>query len=151
MLQPKRVRFRKTHKGRRRGKAQSGNTVAFGDFGLQALEPAWLTARQIEAARRAITRHVRRGGNIWVCVFPDKSVTKKAAETRMGSGKGAPDHWVAVVKPGRILFEMAGVDEAVAKEAMRLASHKLPMKTKFVARKSMVVIGSKDTVGASAG
>ncbi len=150
MLQPKRVKFRKTHKGRRRGKANSGNTVIFGDFGLQAVEPAWLTARQIEAARRAITRHVRRGGNIWVCVFPDKSITKKAAETRMGSGKGAPDHWVAVVKPGRILFEMAGVDEEVAREAMRLASHKLPIDTKFVTRKTMV-ISSEDTVGASAG
>ncbi len=143
MLQPKRVKFRKTHKGRRRGKAQSGNTVAFGDFGLQALEPAWLTARQIEAARRAITRHVRRGGSIWVCVFPDKPVTKKAAETRMGSGEGAPDHWVAVVKSGRILFEMAGVEEEVAKEAMRLAAHKLPIGTKFVARETAVAVGSK--------
>ena len=136
MLQPKRVKFRKAQKGHRRGKANAGNTVVFGDFGLQALESAWLTARQIEAARRAITRYVRRGANIWVCVFPDKPVTKKAAETRMGSGKGAPDHWVAVVKPGRILFEMAGVDEAVAKEAMRLAAHKLPIVTKFVVRET---------------
>jgi len=128
------VKFRKTHKGRRRGEAHLGNKVAFGDFGLQALESAWLTARQIEAARRAITHHVRRGGNIWVCIFPDKPVTKKAAESRMGSGKGAPDHWVAVVKPGRVLFEMSGVDEAVAKEAMRLASHKLPIDTRFVTR-----------------
>ena len=151
MLQPKRVKFRKAQKGRRRGKANSGNAVVFGDFGLQALESAWLTARQIEAARRAITRHVRRGGNIWVCVFPDKPVTKKAAETRMGSGKGAPDHWVAVVKPGRILFEMAGVDEAVAKEAMRLASHKLPVGTKFVTRHAAISVGSKSKVGASAG
>ncbi len=151
MLQPKRVKFRKTHKGRRRGKAHLGNTVAFGDFGLQALESAWLTARQIEAARRAITHHVHRGGKIWVCVFPDKPVTKKAAESRMGSGKGAPDHWVAVVKPGRILFEMSGVAEEVAKEAMRLASHKLPIDTKFVTRESIVTVGSKDTVGASAG
>ncbi len=151
MLQPKRVKFRKIQKGRRRGKANTGNTVVFGDYGLQALESAWLTARQIEAARRAITRHVRRGGNIWVCIFPDKPITKKAAETRMGSGKGAPDHWVAVVKPGRILFEMAGVDEDIAKEAMRLASHKLPMSTKFVARKTVVVAGSENTVGASAG
>ncbi len=150
MLQPKRVKFRKTHKGHRRGKAHSGNTVTFGDFGLQALEPAWVTARQIEAARRAITHHVSRGGNIWVCIFPDKPVTKKAAETRMGSGKGAPDHWVAVVKPGRILFEMAGVDEEVAKEAMRLASHKLPMDTKFVSRETVIAVGSKNTVGASA-
>ena len=150
MLQPKRVKFRKTHKGRRRGKANSGNTVLFGDFGLQALEPAWVTARQIEAARRAITRYVRRGANIWVSVFPDKPVTKKAAETRMGSGKGAPDHWVAVVKPGRILFEMAGVDEKIAKEAMRLAAHKLPIDTRFVTREMVVAIGSEEkTVGAS--
>jgi len=151
MLQPKRVKFRKSHKGHRRGKAQSGNTIAFGDFGLQALESAWLTARQIEAGRRAITRHVRRGGNIWVCVFPDKPVTKKAAETRMGSGKGAPDHWVAVVKPGRVLFEMSGVDEAVAKEAMRLASHKLPIDTRFVARETTVAGSSRSRVGAGVG
>ena len=151
MLQPKRVRFRKAHKGRRRGKANSGNTIVFGDFGLQALGPAWLTARQIEAARRAITHHVRRGANIWVCVFPDKPVTKKAAETRMGSGKGAPDHWVAVVKPGRILFEMAGVDKEIAKEAMRLAAHKLPIDTRFVTREMVVGIGSEKTVGASTG
>jgi large subunit ribosomal protein L16 len=151
MLQPKRVKFRKAHKGRRRGKANVGNTVVFGDFGLQALEPAWVTARQIEAARRAITHHVRRGGNIWVCVFPDKPVTKKAAETRMGSGKGAPDHWVAVVKPGRILFEMSGVAEEVAKEAMRLASHKLPIGTRFVTRETVIATGSKNTAGASAG
>jgi len=135
------VKFRKVQKGHRRGKANSGNTVVFGDFGLQALEPAWVTARQIEAARRAITHHVRRGGKIWVSIFPDKSITKKAAETRMGSGKGAPDHWVAVVKPGRILFEMSGVEEAVAKEAMRLASHKLPIETKFVIRESGVAAG----------
>ncbi len=151
MLQPKRVKFRKAHKGRRRGQANVGNTVVFGDFGLQALEPAWVTARQIEAARRAITHHVRRGGNIWVCVFPHKPVTKKAAETRMGSGKGAPDHWVAVVKPGRILFEMSGVAEEVAKEAMRLASHKLPIDTRFVTRETGVAAGSEKTVGASAG
>ncbi len=151
MLQPKRVKFRKVQKGRRRGKANSGNTVVFGEFGLQALEAAWLTARQIEAARRAITRYVRRGGNIWVCIFPDKPVTKKAAETRMGSGKGAPDHWVAVVKPGRILFEMAGVSGEIAKEAMRLAAHKLPIKTKFVARKTVVVGVGANTAGVSAG
>ena len=151
MLQPKRVKFRKTHKGRRRGKANSGNTIVFGDFGLQALEAAWLTARQIEAARRAITHYVRRGGNIWVCVFPDKPVTKKAAETRMGSGKGAPDHWVVVVKPGRILFEMAGVDKEIAKEAMRLAAHKLPIDTRFVTRETVVAVGSENKVGASAG
>ena len=144
MLQPKRVRFRKVQKGRRRGNANLGNTVVFGDFGLQALEAAWLTARQIEAARRAITHHIRRGGNIWVCIFPNKPVTKKAAETRMGSGKGAPDHWVAVVKPGRILFEMAGVDEGLAKEAMRLASYKLPIDTKFVIKESTVATGSEN-------
>jgi large subunit ribosomal protein L16 len=134
MLQPKRVKYRKTHKGNRRGKAHAGCAVTFGDFGLQALEAAWLTDRQIEAARRAITHHVRRGGNVWVRIFPDKSITKKAAETRMGSGKGAPDHWVAVVKPGRILFEMGGVAENVAREAMRLAAHKLPIDAKFAVR-----------------
>jgi len=143
MLQPRRVKFRKIQRGRRQGKANSGNTINFGDFGLQALEPAWVTARQIEAARRAITHHVRRGGKIWVTVFPDKSVTKAAAETRMGSGKGAPDHWVAVVKPGKILFEMSGVDEAVAKEAMRLAAHKLPINTRFVARHTAIAGAAK--------
>jgi len=137
MLQPKRVKFRKVQRGRMKGSAHAGNTVTFGDYGLQALEPAWITARQIEAARRAITHHVKRGGSIWVRVFPDKSVTKKAAETRMGSGKGAPDHWVAVVKPGKILFEMAGVEETIAKEAMRLAAHKLPIDAKFVMKQSI--------------
>ncbi len=151
MLQPKRVKFRKVQKGRRRGKANSGNVILFGDFALQAREAAWLTARQIEAARRAITRYVRRGANIWVCVFPDKPVTKKAAETRMGSGKGAPDHWVAVVKPGKVLFEMAGVNEEVAKEAMRLASHKLPIDTKFMTKEMVVAIGSEKKVGVSTG
>ena len=136
MLQPKRVKYRKTHKGRRRGMAQAGNTVAFGNFGLQAVECAWLTNRQIEAARRAMTHYVRRGGKIWIRIFPDKPVTAKPAETRMGSGKGAVDHWVAVVKPGRILFEMGGVAEEVAKGAMRLASYKLPIGTKFVVKES---------------
>jgi large subunit ribosomal protein L16 len=150
VLQPKRVKYRKQQKGRRRGKANSGNVVVFGDYGLQAQEAAWLTARQIEAARRAITRHVRRGGNVWIRIFPDKPITKKAAETRMGSGKGAPDHWVAVVKPGRILFEMAGVAEEVAKEAMRLASHKLPINTKFITREAGIAVGSESTEGASA-
>ncbi|MEE8418899.1 MAG: 50S ribosomal protein L16 [Dehalococcoidales bacterium] len=150
MLQPKRVKFRKVQKGRRRGKASSGNTINFGEYGLQALTSAWLTARQIEAARRAITRHVRRGGNIWIRVYPDKPVTKKAAETRMGSGKGAPDHWVAVVKPGRILFEMTGVAEDVAKEAMRLASHKLPIQTRFVIKEASVAAGAENTAGAKA-
>ncbi len=138
MLQPRRVKYRKEHRGRRRGKAQSGNTLSFGEYGLQAREPTWLTARQIEAARRAIVRHVRRGGKVWICVFPNKPVSRKPAETRMGSGKGSADHWVAVVKPGRILFEMAGVREEVAKEAMRLASHKLPIDTRFVSRDSGV-------------
>jgi len=147
VLQPKRVKYRKVQKGRRRGKANSGSTIAFGDYGLQAQESAWLTARQIEAARRAITRHVRRGGNVWIRVFPDKPITKKAAETRMGSGKGAPDHWVAVVKPGRILFEMTGVAEDVAKEAMRLASHKLPIRTKFITREAGVAAGAESSAG----
>ena len=134
MLQPKRVKYRKSHKGHRRGKAQTGNVVTFGDFGLQAQESAWVTSRQIEAARRAITHYVRRGANIWIRIFPDKPVTKKAAETRMGGGKGSPDHWVAVVRPGRILFEMGGINEEAARGAMRLASYKLPIDTKFVQR-----------------
>jgi len=134
MLMPKRVKYRKAHRGRRKGKASRGNEVAFGEFGLQALEPCWMTSRQIEAARRAIVRHVKRSGKLWIRVFPDKPVTAKPAETRMGSGKGNVDHWVAVVKPGRIIFEIAGVPEAAAREAMRLASHKLPVKTQFVMR-----------------
>lgn len=134
MLQPKRVRFRKSHRGRRQGPSKGGNSLAFGEFGLKALESAWLTARQIEAARRAITHYAQRGGKVWIRIFPDKSVTKKPAETRMGGGKGAPDHWVAVVKPGRILFEVGGLSEEAAKEALRLASHKLPIPTKFIAR-----------------
>jgi large subunit ribosomal protein L16 len=142
MLQPKRVKYRKQHKGSRRGKAQSGNTVVFGDFGLQAMENSWITDRQIESARRAITRHIKRGGNVWIRIFPDKSITKKPAETRMGSGKGSPDHWVAVVKAGRIMFEMAGVDEPTAKEAMRLAANKLPIDTKFVAKESGAAVGA---------
>ena len=143
MLQPKRVKYRKSHKGHRRGKAQAGSSIEFGDYGLQALESAWLTSRQIEAARRAITRYIRRGGNVWIRIFPDKPVTKKAAETRMGGGKGAPDHWVAVVKPGRILFEMGGVSEAVAKGAMRLASHKLPINSRFVVRETGAAVASE--------
>jgi len=149
MLQPKRVKYRKSHKGHRRGSAQAANSVDFGDFGLQALESAWVTSRQIEAARRAITRYIRRGGNVWVRVFPDKPVTKKAAETRMGGGKGAPDHWVVVVKPGRMLFEMGGVSEAVAKGAMRLAAHKLPINTRFVVRETGVAVGSEIVSGGS--
>lgn len=129
---PKRVKYRRVHRGRMTGKAQRGNTLTYGDYGLQALEPAWITSNQIEAARRAMTRYIKRGGNIWIKVFPDKPVTEKPAETRMGSGKGAPAYWVAVVKPGRIMFEMSGVSEEVAREAMRLAARKLPIKTKFV-------------------
>jgi len=141
MLQPKRVKYRKSHKGHRRGRAQAGTEVAFGDFGLQALESAWITSRQIEAARRAITRHVRRGGKVWIRIFPDKPVTRKAAETRMGGGKGAPDHWVAVVRRGRVLFELGGVSQELAKEAMRLASHKLPFDTRLVLKETGVVAG----------
>jgi large subunit ribosomal protein L16 len=134
MLSPKRTKFRKQHRGRMRGMAQRGSDITFGDFALQAIEPCWLTSRQIEAARRAMTRYVRRGGKIWIRVFPDKPVTMRPAETRMGSGKGNPEFWVAVVKPGRIVFEIAGVPEATAREAMRLAAFKLPFKTKFIAR-----------------
>ncbi|MBT3362289.1 MAG: 50S ribosomal protein L16 [Chloroflexi bacterium] len=136
MLQPKRIRWRKVHRGDRRGKAQKGNTVAFGDFGLQTLQSSWITANQIEAARRAMTRYIKRGGKVWIRIFPQKSVTKKAAETRMGKGKGAPDHWVSVVKAGRVMFEIAGIKEDVAKEAMRLAAHKLPVPTKFIVRET---------------
>lgn len=137
MLMPKRTKYRKYHRGRMKGVAGRGNTLSFGDFGLQALEPCWMTSRQIEAARRAIVRYVRRGGKLWIRVFPDKPVTAKAAETRMGGGKGAVDHWVAVVKPGRVIFEIAGVQEDAAREAMRLASHKLPIKTRFVTREEL--------------
>ncbi len=134
MLSPKRTKFRKQQRGRMRGLASRGSTIDFGDFGLQALEPSWITSRQIEASRRAMTRYIRRGGKIWIRIFPDKPVTMRPAETRMGSGKGSPEFWVAVVKPGRIMFEIAGVPEATAREAMRLASFKLPIKTKFLTR-----------------
>jgi large subunit ribosomal protein L16 len=134
MLMPKRVKYRKVHRGRRRGVASRGNQVSFGDFGLQATEPAWLSSRQLEAARRAIVRSVRRGGKLWIRVFPDHAVTKRPAETRMGGGKGAVEFWAAVVQPGRMLFEVAGLSEADAREAMRLASHKLPIHTQFVRR-----------------
>ncbi len=134
MLMPKKVKFRKQQKGRNRGKAHRGDKLNFGDFGLKAMEPGWITDRQIEAARIAMTRHVKRGGKIWIRMFPDKPVTKKPAETRMGKGKGAPDHWVAVVKPGRIMYEIQGVEEGLAREAFRLAAQKLPIKTKFVTR-----------------
>ena len=146
MLLPKRTKFRKQHKGRRGGVATRGSTIAFGQYALQAIDACWMTNRQIEAARRAMTRHVRRGGQIWIRVFPDKPVTKKPAETRMGSGKGNPEGWVAVVKPGRILFEMGGVNHDVAKEAMLLAAAKLPIKTRFlsVIEPQMVHAGSAD-------
>jgi large subunit ribosomal protein L16 len=134
MLMPSRVKHRKQHRGRNRGVAQRGTTIAFGEYGIQALEPVWLDSRQIEAARRVITRYVRRGGKVWIRVFPDKPVTKKPAETRMGSGKGAPDHYVAVIKPGHVIFELAGVPREMAQEAMRLAGYKLPMKTRFLVR-----------------
>ncbi|MBM4140605.1 MAG: 50S ribosomal protein L16 [Nitrospira sp.] len=134
MLMPKKVKFRKMQKGRMNGKAYRGSTVTFGEFGMKALEPGWISSRQIEAARIAITRHAKRGCKVWIRIFPDKPITKKPAETRMGKGKGAPEYWVAVVKPGRILYEMSGVSEELAKEAFRLASHKLPVATKFVKR-----------------
>ncbi|QQS41158.1 MAG: 50S ribosomal protein L16 [Acidobacteriota bacterium] len=134
MLMPKKVKYRKMQKGRMRGKAHRGSKLNFGDFGLKTLEPGYITDRQIEAARIAMTRHVKRGGKIWIRMFPDKPITKKPAETRMGKGKGAPDHWVAVVRPGRILYEIQGVEEGLAREAMRLAAQKLPVKTKFVTR-----------------
>jgi len=137
MLQPKRLKHRKFQRGRMKGYAIDGGTISFGDYALQAQEPCWMTARQIESARRAIVHHLKRGGKVWIRIFPDKPVTKKPAEVRMGSGKGAPDHWVAVVKPGRILFEISGVDQPLAKEAMRLASYKLPIRTKFLSREGM--------------
>jgi large subunit ribosomal protein L16 len=134
MLEPKKVKHRKQQRGRMRGKAKGGIDISFGDFGLVALEPGWITNRQIEAARVAMTRHIRRGGKVWINIFPDKPVTKKPAETRMGSGKGNPEDWVAVVKPGRVMFELSGVSEAVAREAISRAAHKLPIKAKFVTR-----------------
>ena len=134
MLMPKRVKYRRQHRGRMKGEAQRGNQLTYGEYGLQALEATWMTANQIEAARRAMTRYVKRGGQIWIKVFPDKPVSKKPAEVRMGSGKGSPEYWVAVVKPGRVLFEMSGVSEEIAREAMRLAAQKLPIKTKFIQR-----------------
>src|SRR5216117_3079715 len=142
MLQPKRLKHRKFQRGRMKGAAQRGNRITKGDFALKAMEPCWMTARQIEAARRAVTHHFKRGGAVWINVFPDKPVTKKPAEVRMGSGKGAPDHWVAVVKPGLILFEISGVDALLAKEAMRLASYKLPIRTKFLSREGSEGEGS---------
>ncbi|MDD6317176.1 MAG: 50S ribosomal protein L16 [Butyricicoccaceae bacterium] len=143
MLLPKRVKYRRVQRGRMTGKATRGNFVSNGEYGLQATEPAWVTSNQIEAARVAMTRYIKRGGQVWIKIFPDKPITKKPAETRMGSGKGSPEFWVAVVKPGRVMFEIAGVPEETAREAMRLASHKLPLKTKFVAREE----GVKETGG----
>ncbi len=137
MLMPSKVKFRKQQRGRRRGTAQKGFAVSFGDYGLKCMECGWITARQIEASRVAMTRFIKRGGKIWIRIFPDKPVTKKPTEVRMGKGKGAPEGWVAVVKPGRILFEMEGVEESLAREAMRLATHKLPLKTKFVRRQAV--------------
>ena len=136
MLLPKRVKYRRVHRGRLTGKATRGNKITYGEFGLVALEPAWITSNQIEAARIAMTRYTKRGGQVWIKIFPDKPITEKPAETRMGSGKGSPEYWVAVVKPGRIMFEIAGVSEEVAREALRLASHKLPIKTKIVKREA---------------
>ena len=137
MLLPKRVKYRRVHRGRLTGKATRGNKITYGEFGLVALEPAWITSNQIEAARIAMTRYTKRGGRVWIKIFPDKPVTEKPAETRMGSGKGSPEYWVAVVKPGRVMFEIAGVSEDVAREALRLASHKLPIKTKIVKREDV--------------
>ena len=137
MLMPKRVKRRRVHRGRMTGKANKGNTIAYGKYGLVALEPAWITSNQIEAARVAMTRFIKRGGQVWIDIFPHKPITKKPAETRMGSGKGSVEYWVAVVKPGRVMFEMAGVDEAIAREAMRLAGNKLPIKTKFIVKEKV--------------
>lgn len=144
MLMPKRVKRRKVQRGKIRGKANKGNTISYGEYGLQALEGAWITSNQIESARVAINRHIKRGGKVWIKIFPDKPVTAKPAETRMGSGKGAPEYWVAVVKPGRIMFELSGVSESVATKAMTLASHKLPIKTKIVKREEMGGEGNED-------
>jgi large subunit ribosomal protein L16 len=137
MLQPKRIKYRKAHRGRMTGKAQAGSTIAFGEYAIKAMEPAWITARQIEAGRRAITRYLRRGGNVWIRVFPDKPVTKKPAETRQGSGKGPVDQWVAVVRPGRIIYEVAGVPMEIAREALRLASHKLPINVRIISQQEI--------------
>ncbi len=143
MLMPKRVKRRRVHRGRMKGKAQSGNTIAYGDYGLVAQEPAWITSRQIEAARIAINRRIKRGGKVWIKIFPHKPVTQKPAETRMGAGKGSPEYWVAVVKPGRVMFELSGVDEELAREAMRLAAMKLPIKCKFMLREDAVEKGGE--------
>lgn len=145
MLLPKRVKYRRVHRGRMKGKATRGNSVTYGDYGLAACEPSWITSNQIEAARIAMTRYIKRGGQVWIKIFPDKPITEKPAETRMGSGKGSPEYWVAVVKPGRVMFEITGVTEEIAREAMRLAAHKLPIKCKFVAREDTT--GGDDNEG----
>ncbi len=144
MLLPKRVKYRRVHRGRLTGKATRGNVVNYGDFGLQAIEPAWITSNQIEAARIAMTRYIKRGGQVWIKIFPDKPITEKPAETRMGSGKGSPEYWVAVVKPGRVMFEIGGIDEAVAREALRLAANKLPIKCKFVRKNDQETGGEQE-------
>ena len=151
MLMPKRVKYRRVHRGRMKGKATRGSTLAYGDFGLMAMEPGWIKSNQIEAARIAMTRFIRRGGKVFIKIFPDKPVTEKPAETRMGSGKGSPEYWVAVVKPGRIMFEMEGVEEDQAKEAMRLAMHKLPVKCKFVTKKIIEEMETKKAADKAAG
>ena len=150
MLLPKRVKYRRVHRGRLTGKATRGNKVNYGDYGLQALEPAWISSNQIEAARIAMTRYIKRGGQVWIKIFPDKPITEKPAETRMGSGKGSPEYWVAVVKPGRVMFEISGVTEEVAREAMRLAANKLPIKCKFVVKAEQDAAGSEETGGEQA-
>ncbi len=147
MLLPKRVKYRRVHRGRMKGKATRGNVVTYGDYGLMATEPAWITSNQIEAARIAMTRYTKRGGQVWIMIFPDKPVTQKPAETRMGSGKGSPEYWVAVVKPGRVLFEIGGVDEESAWEALRLAAHKLPIKCKFVKKEDISEVGGENNEG----
>ena len=143
MLQPKRLKHRKQHRGRMSGIATSGNTIAFGEIGIQALEPAWITARQIEASRRAITHHLKRGGKVWIRIFPDRAATAKPAETRMGGGKGAPDHWVAVVRPGRVMFEVGGVNIDLAREALQLAQHKLPITTRLIEKEVMITVAQE--------
>lgn len=147
MLMPKRVKHRRVFRGRMKGKAQTGNTVTYGEYGLVAMEPAWITSNQIEAARIAINRKIKRGGKVWIKIFPHKSVTQKPAETRMGAGKGSPEYWVAVVKPGRVMFEMSGVDEELAREAMRLAANKMPIQCKFVKRDEVVIGGGESNEG----
>ena len=149
MLMPKKVKYRKVHRGRMKGKATRGNTIAYGDYALQALEPAWITSNQIEAARMKISRYTRKGGQFWIKIFPDKPVTQKPAETRMGSGKGSPEYWVAVVKPGRIIFEVAGITEEEAREAMRLAAHNLPIKCKFLMREGMQSSNNQEAGGSA--